>query len=66
MKVKNIKNRSILFTFNNTEWNLNIHLMLGKKYNYIIDTGLGPNCIHAINKYIPNNNPVIVINTHYH
>ena len=40
---------------------------MGKKYNYIIDTGLGSLSIDAIKEYIKDSNkPIIVINTHYH
>jgi len=42
MEIMKIKNRSVLFTdHNSSEWDLNLHLIKGKKYNYIIDTGLG-------------------------
>ena len=39
----------------------------GKKYNHIIDTGLGSLSIDPIKDYIKNDNKkTIVINTHYH
>jgi len=43
-----------------------MHLILGDKNNYIIDTGLGSLSAAHIKKYINNNKPIIVINTHYH
>lgn len=67
MKIEKIKNRSILFTQSPSSWDLNIHLIMGNKYNYIIDTGLGSLSIEPIKEYIKNDNkPIIVINTHYH
>ena len=68
MKVQKVKNRGFLFTFyNSSEWDLNIHLIFGKKYNFIIDTGLGSFSIDPIKKYInKDSKPIIVINTHYH
>jgi glyoxylase-like metal-dependent hydrolase (beta-lactamase superfamily II) len=68
MLVQKIKNRGFLFTSSNSsEWDLNIHLIMGDKYNYIIDTGLGSLSIAPIKEYIKHDDkPVIVINTHYH
>lgn len=40
MKIRKIKNRGILFTHSNPEWDLNVYLISGRKFNYIIDTGL--------------------------
>ncbi len=66
MKIKKVKNRSILFTYS-SDWDLNLHLILGSKYNYIIDTGLGPLSIDPIKEYIKDDNKsIIVINTHHH
>jgi len=68
MKIQRIKNRSVLFTYNiPSGWDLNLHLVMGEKYNYIIDTGLGSLSIEPVMEYIKNDNKqVIVINTHYH
>lgn len=67
MQIRKIKNRGILFTHSNKEWDLNIYIIMGRKYNYIIDTGLGSLNIEPIKEYIKNNNKeTIVINTHYH
>lgn len=67
MKIEKIKNRNIIFKYNVAEWDLNIHLILGKKYNYIIDTGLGSCSIAPVKEYLgDNHNPIIVVNTHYH
>lgn len=66
VKIQKVKNRGFLFTFDNsTEWDLNIHLIKGKNYNFLIDTGLGSLSIGPIKEYI-DNKPIIVINTHYH
>jgi len=68
MKIKKIKNRNILFTNSaHLEWDFNIHLIMGNRYNYIIDTGLGSLSIAPIKEYIKNDKkPIIIINTHYH
>ncbi len=68
MKIEKIKDRSILFTTTVPDgWNLNVHLIMGDKYNYIIDTGLGSLNIAPVKEYIKHDNkPIIVINTHYH
>ena len=66
MRIQKVKNRGVLFTYS-TEWDLNLYLIQGEKYNYIIDTGLGPLSIDPVKEYIKNDNkPIIVINTHYH
>jgi len=68
MKIQKIKNRGVLFTVTTSSgWDLNVHLIMGEKYNYIIDTGLGSLSIDPIKEYIKDSNkPIIVINTHYH
>ncbi len=68
MKIKKIKNRSILFTNSiPSGWDLNVQLIMGDKYNYIIDTGLGSLSIAPIKEYIKHDNKsIIVINTHHH
>lgn len=68
MKLQKVKNRGVMFTFDNSgDWDLNIHLILGEKYNYLIDTGLGSESIKPIKEYLKGNNkPIVVINTHYH
>ncbi len=67
MKIQKIKERGILFIFDSFGWNLNVHLILGKRYNYLIDTGLGPLCIEPVKEYIVGGDrPLMVINTHYH
>lgn len=68
MEIKKVKNRGVLFTYTTSEgWNLNIYVIMGERYNYIIDTGLGPLDVEPIKKYIKDSNkPIIVINTHYH
>ncbi|AOT68637.1 MBL fold metallo-hydrolase [Geosporobacter ferrireducens] len=66
MRIQKVKNRGVLFTYS-SEWDLNLYLIQGEKYNYIIDTGLGPISIAPVKEYIKNDNkPIIVINTHYH
>lgn len=67
MIIQRVNKRNVLFTDSpDPTWNLNMHLILGDKNNYIIDTGLGSLSAAHIKKYINNNKPIIVINTHYH
>lgn len=67
MKVQEIKRRGILFTYDELEWDLNFYLIKGRKNNYLIDTGLGPQNVENVREYIKNDNrKTIVINTHYH
>lgn len=68
MKIEQIKSRNVLFTDSiPAGWDLNVQLIIGNKYNYIIDTGLGSLSVEPIKKYLEGNDkPIIVINTHYH
>lgn len=67
MQIRKIKSRGFLFTHSNPGWDLNVYLIIGKKNNYIIDTGLGSLSIEPIKEYLKNDNrTTIVINTHYH
>ncbi|MFT4416739.1 MBL fold metallo-hydrolase [Fredinandcohnia humi] len=68
MKIEKIKNRSYLFR-NSTPWgwDITIQLIMGNRYNYIVDTGLGSTNIDFVKEYIKEDSkPTIVINTHYH
>jgi glyoxylase-like metal-dependent hydrolase (beta-lactamase superfamily II) len=67
MKLSKIKNRGTLFTYDHPGWDLNIYLIRGRNYNYIIDTGIGSCCIEPILNYIKDDaKKTIIINTHYH
>ena len=68
MEINKLKNRNIIFTYNNPDgWDLNLQLVKGNKYNYIIDTGLGSLSILPVINYIKDDKkPTIVINTHSH
>jgi glyoxylase-like metal-dependent hydrolase (beta-lactamase superfamily II) len=67
MKIEKVKNRGIMFSFNSPGWDLNIYLIKGKKYNYLVDTGLGSLCIDPVKEYLgQDSKPLIVIITHYH
>jgi len=68
MIIKNIKNRSIIFTHENLpEWDLHLHLILGNKHNFLIDTGLGSLSVEPVKEVLKNSpKPLIVINSHYH
>jgi len=66
MKIEKISKRNVVFCYELPEWNLNLHLILGDKYNYIIDTGLGFDSVVPIKDYLGDNKkPIVVINTHH-
>ncbi|WMJ85771.1 MBL fold metallo-hydrolase [Anaerocolumna sp. MB42-C2] len=68
MEINQLKSRNIIFTYNIPDgWDLNLQLVKGNKYNYIIDTGLGSLSILPVINYIKDDKkPTIVINTHSH
>ena len=68
MKIQKVKSRNFLVTYNVPQgWNLNLHFIIGKKNNYLIDTGLGSLSLEPIMEHIKDDNKkIIVINTHYH
>ncbi len=68
MHIQRIKQRGVLFTYEDpAACDLNLYLIRGEKYNYIIDTGLGSLTTDPIRESIKNDHkPMIVINTHYH
>jgi len=67
MKTTKLGTRSVVFTFELEEWDLNLQLIQGDVYNYLIDTGLGANSVKPILEYLGNDTkPIVVINTHYH
>lgn len=68
MQVKKVKKRNILFSSSPAAtWDLNMHLIMGDKNNYVVDTGLGPLSAAPIKEYIKHDSkPLIVINTHHH
>jgi glyoxylase-like metal-dependent hydrolase (beta-lactamase superfamily II) len=65
MKVQKIGKRSLVFTYKFSEWDLNLHVIKGDRYNYVIDTGCGPENVLPLMEHI-NGKPAVVINTHYH
>jgi len=68
MKPVKITERNIMFTEPMTrDYDLNIGLILGKKHNFIIDTGLGSVSVRPVIEYIGSDKkPLIVVNTHCH
>lgn len=68
MKTEIIRRRNILFTYSVPKgWDLNLHLIKGNRYNFIIDTGLGSLSVEPIKKHLEGDSkPIVVINTHYH
>ena len=61
MQIRKIKSRGFLFTHSNPVWDLNVYLIIGKKYNYIIDTGLGSLSIEPIKEYLKNDNRTTIV-----
>ena len=68
LKPVKITNRNIMFTEPmGQDYDLNLGLIMGTKYNYIIDTGLGSGSVAPMLDYIGEcTRPIIVINTHSH
>lgn len=62
--MKQISPRNFVKTFDCGAWNLNLHVIFGDEYTYVIDTGLGSGSIAALGS-LPDK-PVVVINTHHH
>lgn len=68
MEITKLKSRSLLFVIPapQVEWDVKIHLIHGEHYDYLIDTGLGPDCIGPIREHLDPGKPLFVINTHHH
>ena len=71
MKITKVTDRHVVFTVleNAKGGFVNMGLILGKRHNFIIDTGMGISNVEAILKYIADNHevkPIIAINTHAH
>ena len=68
MKPTKITSRNIMFSEPmNKDYDLNMGLILGKRHNYVIDTGLGSGSVAPILEYIGDSaKPIIVVNTHAH
>ena len=66
MKITKIRERNIMFTVPEcADGIVNMAVILGVKYNFIIDTGIGSDCVKAMLEYIGDDvKPIIVINTH--
>ena len=68
MRITKVTNRNITFsTPENAAYDVVLGLILGKRHNFIIDTGMGGNNVTMIIEYIGNDaKPIIAINTHSH
>lgn len=70
MKIQNVGVRGILFTFYDIDGFLtNVYVIIGNKFNFIIDTYLGPEPMDKIAEYINakyEKKPFIVFNSHFH
>ena len=62
-----ISGRNVMFAddTNWDEYDLNMGLILGKKHNFVVDTGVGFGSVAPILEYLKNDTkPIIVVNTH--
>lgn len=66
MKVKRIGERNYLIEYQLEGWILNLHIIKGDRFNYIIDTGLGADCAADAKKLLDAAKPTLIINTHHH
>jgi len=67
MKINRLSSRHVVFANSmHPSWILNLHLIIGKKYNYIIDTGFGPENLDEIYDIGGMDRPYIIINSHFH
>jgi len=67
MEIQKLATRSVVFKYTLPEWDLNLHLILGRRNNYLIDTGLSSQSVAPIQEYLGNNcKPLVVVNTHHH
>jgi cyclase len=70
MKIKRIRSRGWLFTFDDIEDTFtNVYVIQGKKHYFVCDTFLGPAPMQKIKKHLykhSENLPFIIFNSHYH
>ncbi|MCL2373353.1 MAG: MBL fold metallo-hydrolase [Defluviitaleaceae bacterium] len=68
MKKTKISNRNTIFrTAENASYDLILGVILGRRHNFIIDTGMGSNNVAEMLDYIgADGKPIIAINTHAH
>lgn len=69
MQIFKITDRNIVFRFSYPEWDLNLHLILGERRDFLIDTGVGKENVEPILNYRKERNrkqELIIVNTHYH
>ena len=67
MIIYKISERNIIFTHKTGVWDLHLHLIIGEKKNYLIDTGLGAGHARTVLQYlksVENLNSVVAINSH--
>ena len=67
MEINYLSQRHVIFTSSrHNDWILHMHLIKGKKHNFIIDTGFGSDSIEELFVEGGGDKPYILINTHYH
>ncbi|MCR8642001.1 MBL fold metallo-hydrolase [Paenibacillus sp. N1-5-1-14] len=69
MKIQQINSRNIVFSDDRADrfFDLNIHLIMGTKNNYLIDTGLGSEFVQPVLEYLEHSEKsLVIINTHHH
>ena len=66
MKLTKITDRTIMLTVpESADSTVNLALIMGKKHNFIIDTGVGSNSVAPLLEHLGDDKkPIIVINTH--
>lgn len=67
MQITKLTDRNIMFTtLESADSNVHMGLILGANRNFIIDTGIGADCVKTMLDYIGNDpKPIVVINTHH-
>jgi glyoxylase-like metal-dependent hydrolase (beta-lactamase superfamily II) len=66
MKITKVTNRHTTFTVPENGGLINLGLILGKKNNFIIDTGMGASSVKPILECLRGDTkPIIVVNTHH-
>lgn len=67
MEKQKISSRNYVYKYNLEEWDLNLHLIRGDRYNYLIDTGMGRCYLEPLWEELNGSDKqLIVVNTHYH
>lgn len=67
MKIERISRRNFVVTHALDAWDLNLHFIMGRQHNYVIDTGLGAGSMAPVLAWLQKSpKPTVVVNTHFH